>query len=124
MLPGCGALTVTNNIIMGGLTGIDVSGMLTGTIDHNNLWANSREDYAEQAVTWRGAHNLAADPLLISVQAGDLHLAQGSPCIDAGDARAAPLTDIDGDPRPQGRAPDIGADERGAWTLWLPALRR
>ncbi len=45
--------------------------------------------------------------------AGDYHLRTDSPCIDAGDpdfASGVP-TDIDGDPRFSGTAPDLGCDE-------------
>jgi hypothetical protein len=53
------------------------------------------------------------DPLFVDGPNGDLHLTLGSPCIDQGDSAAPglPATDIDGDPRIIGPAPDIGADE-------------
>ena len=41
----------------------------------------------------------------------DFHLRPGSPCIDTGTANGAPTTDFDGNPRPAGSAPDIGAYE-------------
>jgi hypothetical protein len=43
----------------------------------------------------------------------DLHLKPGSIAVDAGDPASFPGTDIDGDHRPVGAAPDAGADERG-----------
>jgi hypothetical protein len=43
----------------------------------------------------------------------DLHLAAGSPAIDAGNPNDFPATDIDGKARPRGDAPDAGASERG-----------
>jgi hypothetical protein len=56
-----------------------------------------------------GVGNINADPLFVDLVAGDVHLAAGSPCIDA-----APLSDarrdIDGALRTGVR--DIGADER------------
>ena len=58
-----------------------------------------------------GAHDISADPLLVDPAHGDFHLSPGSPCIDAGDPVHYPGTDFEGDPRPQGPAPDIGADE-------------
>ena len=42
----------------------------------------------------------------------DLHLAAGSPAIDAGDPGNYPARDIDGQARPLGGRPDAGADER------------
>lgn len=55
-------------------------------------------------------NNISADPLLEGN--GDFHLKANSPCIDAGDPATTLLTDIDGEARNQGAAPDIGADER------------
>jgi hypothetical protein len=39
------------------------------------------------------------------------HLMMGSPCVDKGTMTEAPMTDIDGEMRPQGGGVDIGADE-------------
>lgn len=59
------------------------------------------------------------DPLLNSAY----RLTSGSPAIDAGFDQLASTADIDGDPRPQGKAPDIGADEyRFPWLLIMPSL--
>jgi hypothetical protein len=41
----------------------------------------------------------------------DYHLAPASGAIDAAPASSALATDVDGDSRPQGTAPDVGADE-------------
>jgi hypothetical protein len=57
------------------------------------------------------AHDISANPLLVDPANGNFHLAPGSPCIDAGDPVNYPATDFEGDPRPHGPAPDIGADE-------------
>ncbi len=46
-----------------------------------------------------GNGNIDADPLLVDPNGGDLHLAPGSPCIDAADGAAAPALDMDGNPR-------------------------
>jgi hypothetical protein len=43
----------------------------------------------------------------------DFHLTPGAAAIDHGHPTQHPATDIDGDPRPQGNAPDAGADEVG-----------
>ena len=50
---------------------------------------------------------LFADP-----SAPDLHLAVGSPALDAGTDVGAPAIDFDGTPRPQGSAHDCGAYEQ------------
>ncbi|UCG47658.1 MAG: right-handed parallel beta-helix repeat-containing protein [Phycisphaerales bacterium] len=55
-----------------------------------------------------------ADPCLVDPNAGDYHLSNLSPCINAGDPNFGPgpdLTDIDGDPRVINGRIDIGADE-------------
>jgi predicted outer membrane repeat protein len=59
---------------------------------------------------YTGKGNLKVDPLFVGN--GDFyHLTAKSPCINAGLAKDAPETDIDGEPRgPKGRI-DIGADE-------------
>jgi hypothetical protein len=46
-------------------------------------------------------------------QSFDLHLSVSSPAVDRGNPFSFPATDIDGDPRPLGAAPDAGADEAG-----------
>ena len=40
-----------------------------------------------------------------------------SPAIDAGTFNGAPLVDFDGEPRPQGLAPDMGMDKLGTTCL-------
>jgi len=88
------------------------------------LWSNSAEIYNEYesggaTVTysdvqggWPGEGNIDADPLFVNGATGDLHLLPGSPCIDAGDnAAVSTSTDLDGNPRIQGVAVDMGAYE-------------
>ncbi len=101
------------------------------------LWGNTSPDGPEIAspssvpvVTsscieggWPGARNIAVDPLFVDADGpddvpgtedDDLHLDAGSPCIDAGDGRVIlpePPVDLDGEPRVQHCAVDIGSDE-------------
>jgi hypothetical protein len=51
--------------------------------------------------------------------AHDWHLSPVGPAIDAGDPFNHPATDIDGDSRPSGVAPDAGADEEIADRLYV-----
>ena len=106
---------IRNNIIINNdaLTG---SGIFSDaatplTVDYNDVWYDSYYGVTP------GAHDISADPLLVDPANGDFHLSHDSPCIDAGDPVNYPETDFEGDPRPIGPAPDIGADEYRA--LWL-----
>ena len=71
--------------------------------------------------------NLDVDPLLVDPATGDLHLQEGSPCIDAGDTEAVPdgiATDLDGNPRFMRTAVDMGCYEAdGALSLGDPVPR-
>jgi hypothetical protein len=60
-------------------------------------------------------HNLTGDPLFVDPANGNYHLktSSKSPCIDAADPDSYPAHDIDGEDRPMGKGPDIGADEAG-----------
>jgi hypothetical protein len=60
--------------------------------------------------------NIAADPLFVDAEHGDYRLADGSPCIDAGDSSVVSMGDVDlsDGPRLQGRRVDMGAYESSA----------
>jgi len=57
--------------------------------------------------------NITVDPNFVNASNGDYHLAEASPCIDAGKvgAPSSPSFDFEGNGRSLGPAPDIGADE-------------
>ena len=56
---------------------------------------------------------ITSDPMFVDAANGDFHLAQGSPCIDAGDDPAVEGydVDLDGNARIAGAAVDLGAYE-------------
>jgi hypothetical protein len=133
--PGSTSVTLFNNIfyndnpVMGG-TSLYVSGAVD-LVSGNNLFYNP---YREEDVicieddcfnmnqindgsyfsqSGNGENSLYADPLFLDAENGDLHLSAGSPALDAGEGSSAPDEDLDGAPRPEGEAPDIGAYEGG-----------
>jgi hypothetical protein len=71
---------------------------------------------AWRAATGQDPRSLVSTPaaLFVDVAAGDYHLRPGSPARDAALAPTDVLTDFEGQPRPSGPAPDIGADEGGS----------
>ena len=72
-------------------------------VDHNVFFA--------PGATAFGPDDQLAPAGFRDAAAGDLHLVAGAAAIDHGDPADAPATDIDGNIRPAGKAPDAGADE-------------
>jgi hypothetical protein len=78
-------------------------------IDHSDF--GTRSPAAGSLIT-EGAGNISADPLFANPATGDFHLKPGSLAIDAGAVQDRTLpSDLDGHPRVQGLAPDLGAFE-------------
>jgi len=104
--------TVINNIFAFHSTGVTITMPASATFaaTHNLFW-NSSDPYT-------GTSAILDDPLLDD----DHHLRYGSPAIDAGTTTSV-TSDIDGDVRPIGSMPDIGADERDI-SLYLPYVLR
>ncbi|MFH2007923.1 MAG: choice-of-anchor Q domain-containing protein [bacterium] len=86
-----------------------------GTTDNaHRQWTGAGQQVLLQAVTdvnnqSYATGNFSVDPMLSATN----HLLPGSPCVDAGTFTDAPLTDMDGEIRPQGNGIDVGADEAG-----------
>ena len=90
-----------------------VAGSSAGAaLDHSNFSTTSVAGAGASVTPPTEAGNQNDEPLLANVGKGDLHQKAGSPTIDGG-ASGADIgsTDIDGEQREQGAAPDIGADE-------------
>ena len=87
-------------------------GTTTVTLANSNY--SNEVEVGGAAITNPGSGtNQMASPIFTNALAGDFHQAPGSPTINAGSAAVSSLgtIDVDGDPRAQGPAPDIGADE-------------
>jgi formylglycine-generating enzyme required for sulfatase activity len=71
-----------------------------------------------------GAGNITADPLFIDPANGNFHLQSASPCLDMGtdEAWMTGAVDLDGNPRIQGLAVDIGAYEHAAVLGYIQCL--
>jgi parallel beta-helix repeat protein len=114
-------VVLTDTILVGHEAGLVVMEGSTATLEAtlwgSGAWANGA-DWAGVGTVSVGALNVWGDPGFVDPANGDYHIGAGSQAIDAGVASSA-LTDADGDPRPAGAGPDIGADERPGTNLYL-----
>jgi hypothetical protein len=116
-------LAFTNTIIAGHHSvGITVTTGSTVTLEAT-LWYGNGSDTGGGGSISTGTVNVYGDPAFVNPSVWDYHLTDGSAAIDVG-VDAGVTTDIDGDPRPIGPAPDIGADEFRRWFLYLPLVLR
>ncbi len=86
------------------------------------VWANGADDlfveygdifidHCDIGGPWEGAGVIHAAPLFAAPEVGDYHLRACSPCIDTAASEPIEAYDFEGDSRPWGAGPDIGADE-------------
>ena len=110
----------TNTILSGHTVGITATLGSTATLNAT-LWDNAT-DWGGGGLIFTGMRNLWGDPAFASPAGYDYHLRGTSPAVDAGlDLGVA--TDMDGESRPQGSSPDLGADE--FWPrLYLPLVMK
>ena len=96
----CGEISL-NNLVVGNLGPQSDCGN-GGIVFSHNVFQGIACGPSDKSVADLGFVN----PLTL-----DLHLLATSPAVDAGDPANFPATDIDGQHRPRGPAPDAGADE-------------
>ncbi|HZF20098.1 MAG TPA: choice-of-anchor Q domain-containing protein [Burkholderiales bacterium] len=110
------SITLINNIVNGKYF-VNIGSLPATLVAPNNLWFGGGTPPTFATVSQTG------DPKFVSAATGNFHLLAGSAAIDNGSAAVNALvtTDFDGNPRPQGTAPDIGAFESSGVTLPTPA---
>jgi parallel beta-helix repeat protein len=106
---------VANNIIAWN-EGDGLAGNTYGpaTVVANGFFENTRADIGPYLTQYLGVNgNIQADPLFVSLPAGDYHLRPDSSYRDQGLSAYVSRDDVDldGSPRLQGAAPDMGAFE-------------
>jgi hypothetical protein len=111
-LGGNCTLLLRNSIVSGDLYDLDLyfGGIGPGNVsaDHSNFDVFNQ---APGTAFTQGPGNQTAPPLFVDAAAGNYREAAGSPTIDAGTSEGTSATDLDGNPRVLGLAPDIGAFE-------------
>ncbi len=105
---------MTNTIMFSHTVGLSVTAGNTATLE-STLWHQYVTD-AGGAGTINRTHDWPGDPAFVNPDARDYHVGPTSAAINKG-VDAGVTTDIDGDPRPLGAAPDLGADERPGTAL-------
>ncbi|HUX98846.1 MAG TPA: choice-of-anchor Q domain-containing protein, partial [Candidatus Deferrimicrobium sp.] len=118
-------LTIKNTIFCArGLnTGIFIASMVHLVLDYNLFYMPNHSNniievgstvYDSTQLGALGIGNIYSDPRFVHPavgSAGDYHLQIGSAAIDNGTVTGAPLTDLDGAPRPHGTGYDLGVYE-------------
>jgi hypothetical protein len=119
--------TVANNSDNGSVAGgvICLQGALVRTFRNNIVFGNQSNNAGEVgpavACLWefsdigtallQGTGNIAMDPQFVNAANGDYHLLSASPARDRADPATTLDHDVDGNVRPLGNGPDMGADE-------------
>jgi len=120
---------MTNTILVSHTVGISVTTGATATLESTlwgrGAWANG-VDWGGFGDLITGTHNYWDDPAFVNPDDGNYHISANSAAIDKG-VNAGVVTDIDGQARPFGTAPDLGADEyeyTWPYQLYLPLVLR
>jgi hypothetical protein len=78
---------------------------------YDQVWYGGTMSYNLTEVPFPGATNKTGDPLFVDAANGDFTPGAGSPALDNGDPADMPPGDFNGNKRPVGDGPDIGAIE-------------
>ena len=110
--------TLYNNVFVAGQSTVYCDSTYDATppvFDHNDAFVTGGgTGYFDTCAGVLGkSGNIATDPLFSSSPSADYHLSAGSPAIDSGNSAAPllPATDLDGNPRVEGAAVDLGVYE-------------
>ena len=110
-------LYMTNTIVAGFSWGITNTAPATSTVEpYYTLFHGNTQNGIE------GANPVYGDPVFVDPGGGDYHIGPGSAAVDAAVVTTVD-EDVDGDPRPIGSGPDIGADE-ARLRIYLPLVVR
>lgn len=114
-----GPVGITDSIVSNYAIGIErESGYYARTVfEDYNLFSGNTKNLTGTITS--GSHHPIGAPKFVNPAAGNYHLQPGSAAIDVG-ANVGVSTDIDGEVRPYGSAPDLGADEY--WPSTLPVV--
>ncbi len=110
-------ITVINSIARGGAAGLaayDSQAAQTATLTASQTNSSGEQAIGADAVLAPGAGMQSDAPLFAAAGAQDFRQLPGSVTIDAGTGDSSGPLDIEGSPRLQGSAMDIGADESSA----------
>jgi parallel beta-helix repeat protein len=104
---------IVNNTVYNAPYGIYLTSTCSSTTVKNNIAYGSRfADYVDGGAATTASNNLfGVSPGFVSAARANFQLQLGSPAIDAAVSVSGLTSDILGTPRPQGKAPDIGAFE-------------
>jgi parallel beta-helix repeat protein len=106
-------VAMTNTILVSHTVGVVAYGGTTATLEAtlwgDGAWANVTDTMHN---VFTGTLNYPSNPAFVDPDGGDYHIAWGSAARDAG-VEAGVSDDVDGEPRPLGGGPDLGADEYG-----------
>ena len=93
---------IVNNILV-------ADGGETFSFDDNTQNVQTDYNFCVPKSEHQGPHSMTGDPSFIDQTKGVFWLREGSPAIGKGSSQYAPTIDFWGRPRPQGKAPDLGA---------------